>query len=83
MAAGTTGGRTAAGRGAHPTAHSANVATSNQRTPLATLCALFVVLTLRIGLLIAWLPFLLLGLWFIDRIVRGWPALRDGQPVYE
>jgi hypothetical protein len=55
MALGTTGGRTAAGRDAHPTAYSANVATGNQRTPLATLRAVFVVLTLHIGLLIAWL----------------------------
>jgi len=35
-----------------------------------TLCGLFVVATLGIGLLIAWLPLTLVGLWFIYRIVR-------------
>ncbi|RPH79870.1 MAG: hypothetical protein EHM88_13585 [Candidatus Rokuibacteriota bacterium] len=46
------------------------------------LCLLFVVATLGIGLLIAWLPLAVVGLWFIYRIVRGWLALIDRRPVY-
>jgi uncharacterized membrane protein len=48
-----------------------------------TLCALFIVATLGIGLLIAWLPLTLVGLWFIYRIVRGWLRLVDHQPMYD
>jgi uncharacterized membrane protein len=47
-----------------------------------SLCALFVVLTLGLGILIAWLPLGIVGLWFIYRIVRGWVALRDGRQMY-
>ena len=46
------------------------------------LCGVFVVLTLGIGLLIAWLPLLVVGLWFIYRIARGWLALVDRRPLY-
>ena len=46
------------------------------------LCGLFVVLTLGIGILIAWLPLAIVGFWFVYRIVRGWLALRDGRPMY-
>jgi len=45
-------------------------------------CLLFVVVTLGIGILIAWLPIALVGLWFIYRIVRGWMALTDRRPMY-
>jgi len=45
-------------------------------------CVLFIVLTLGIGILIAWLPMALVGLWFIYRIVRGWIALNDGRAMY-
>jgi len=41
------------------------------------LCLLLVVLTLGIGLLIAWLP----GLWFIYRIASGWLRLVDRRPM--
>jgi len=47
-----------------------------------SLCLFFVVVTLGIGLLIAWFPLAIVGLWFIYRIVRGWMALRDGRPMY-
>ena len=47
-----------------------------------SLCLLFVVMTLGIGLLIAWLPIFLVGLWFVYRIVRGWLALKDRRPMY-
>ena len=46
------------------------------------LCALFVVATLGIGLLIVWMPFGIVGLWFIYRIARGWIQLKDHQPMY-
>ena len=47
------------------------------------LCALFVVLTLGIGLIIAWLPLGLVGFWFIYRVLRGWLALRDKRAMYQ
>jgi uncharacterized membrane protein len=45
------------------------------------LCLLFVVLTLGVGMLIAWLPLFVVGLWFIYRIARGWLALLDRRPI--
>ena len=39
-------------------------------------------MTLGIGILIAWLPIGLVGVWFIYRIVRGWLALNDRKPMY-
>lgn len=45
-------------------------------------CGTFVVATLGIGLLIAWLPLGVVGLWFIYRIARGWLQLKDRQPMY-
>ena len=47
-----------------------------------SLCVLFVVVTLGVGLIVAWVPFLLVGLWFVYRIVRGWLTLRDRLPMY-
>ena len=47
-----------------------------------SLCVLFVILTLGIGILIAWLPIGLVGLWFIYRIVRGLMALSERRPMY-
>jgi uncharacterized membrane protein len=40
------------------------------------LCLLFVVATLGIGLIVAWLPLGIVGLWFIYRVARGWLALQ-------
>ena len=45
------------------------------------LCMIFILVTLGIGLLIAWLPLGIVALWFIYRIVRGWRALSNRQPV--
>jgi uncharacterized membrane protein len=45
-------------------------------------CLAFVVLTLGIGILIAWLPIAVISVWFIYRIVRGWMALGAGRPLY-
>src|SRR6187200_1383332 len=39
------------------------------------LCMLFIVGTLGIGILIAWLPLGFITIWFIYRIARGWLAL--------
>ena len=47
-----------------------------------SLCVLFIVATLGIGILVAWVPMAVVGLWFIYRIVRGWLALSDGRPMY-
>jgi uncharacterized membrane protein len=47
-----------------------------------SLCLLFVVFTLGIGIIIAWVPILLTGVWFIYRIVRGWMALSRRRPMY-
>jgi uncharacterized membrane protein len=47
------------------------------------LCLVFVVLTFGIGILIAWLPVGLVGLWFVYRIIRGWVAVTDGRPMYQ
>jgi uncharacterized membrane protein len=46
------------------------------------LCLVFVVATFGIGILIAWLPMGLVGLWFVYRIIRGWVALADGHSMY-
>src|SRR6187551_3047580 len=48
-----------------------------------SICVVFVVLTLGLGLLIAWLPLGLVGFWFIYRVLRGWLALRDKRPMYQ
>lgn len=42
-----------------------------------SICLFFVVVTLGVGMLVAWLPLGLVGLWFIYRIARGWVALSD------
>ena len=46
------------------------------------LCTLFVIFTLGIGILIAWIPLGIVAIWFIYRIVRGWMALNGGKPMY-
>ena len=46
------------------------------------LCLLFIILTLGVGILIAWLPLAIVSIWFIYRIARGWMRLRDGRPMY-
>jgi len=46
-----------------------------------SLCLIFILGTLGIGLLIAWLPLAIVSIWFVYRIVRGWIALRDGRAM--
>ena len=48
-----------------------------------SLCGLFIVVTLGIGLLVAWLPLGIVSLWFVYRVARGWLALQDGRPMYQ
>ncbi|HEX6726332.1 MAG TPA: hypothetical protein VF078_03185 [Nitrospira sp.] len=47
-----------------------------------SLCVAFIILTLGIGLLITWLPMVLVGLWFVYRVVRGWVALGGDRSMY-
>lgn len=47
-----------------------------------SLCLLFIIVTLGIGILIAWLPMVIVSVWFIYRVARGWLALTDGRPMY-
>jgi uncharacterized membrane protein len=47
-----------------------------------SLCILFIIGTFGIGILIAWLPLLVVGVWFVYRTVRGWLALREGRAMY-
>ena len=46
------------------------------------LCMLFVVMTLGLGILIAWFPLLIVSVWFVYRVARGWIRLREGRPMY-
>ena len=46
------------------------------------LCVLFVILTLGIGIIVAWLPLVIVSVWFVYRIARGWFRLKGGQPMY-
>jgi len=46
------------------------------------LCTLFVIFTLGIGILIAWIPLGIVAIWFIYRIARGWLALNAGKLMY-
>jgi uncharacterized membrane protein len=45
------------------------------------LCLLFVVFTLGIGMLIAWLPLAIVGIWFIYRIAVGWLRLKERRAM--
>ena len=46
------------------------------------LCGAFIVMTLGLGIFVAWLPIAFVGFWFIYRVARGWIALRDTRPMY-
>jgi len=47
---------------------------------LAGLITLMLVLTI-VGVILAWIPFLVVGVWLFYRIVRGWLALKDRTPL--
>src|SRR5215213_6443535 len=46
------------------------------------LCVFFILITFGVGILIAWIPLVIVGVWFVYRVARGWLALRDGRPMY-
>jgi uncharacterized membrane protein len=46
------------------------------------LCLLLVLMTLGIAFLVVWLPLAIISIWFVYRIVRGWIALSNNQPMY-
>lgn len=48
-----------------------------------SLCGLFVVATLGIGILVAWLPLGIVSIWFVYRVARGWIALNTRRPMYQ
>jgi len=45
---------------------------------IAIVITLVLVLTM-VGILVAWLPVLVVGVWLIYRVARGWLALKDGK----
>jgi uncharacterized membrane protein len=45
------------------------------------LCIAFVIGTLGIGIIVAWIPLVAVTFWFIYRIARGWLALNDRRPM--
>ena len=47
-----------------------------------SICVVFTILTLGLGLLIVWIPLGLVAIWFIYRIVKGWMALSNRQMMY-
>lgn len=47
------------------------------------LCALFVLFTLGIGLLLVWIPASVVAIWFVYRIARGWMRLAARRPMYQ
>jgi uncharacterized membrane protein len=46
------------------------------------LCVLAVVLTLGVGLIVVWIPLVIVTFWFVYRIARGWLRLSARQPMY-
>jgi uncharacterized membrane protein len=46
------------------------------------LCAMFVIFTLGLGILLVWIPLVFVTVWFIYRIARGWARLNARQTMY-
>jgi len=46
------------------------------------LCVLFVIFTLGIGIFFVWIPLIVVTIWFVYRIVRGWLQLSARQAMY-
>jgi uncharacterized membrane protein len=46
------------------------------------LCAVLVVLTLGLGLLVVWLPLAFVTIWLVYRVLRGWTRLGARRPMY-
>ena len=47
---------------------------------IAIVVTLVLVITI-VGILVAWLPVLVVGVWLIYRVARGWLALKDRKPL--
>lgn len=47
---------------------------------IAVVVTLVLLLTI-VGILVAWLPALVVGVWLIYRVARGWLALKEGRPL--
>ena len=47
-----------------------------------SLCVAFIIATFGIGIVVAWLPMVLVGLWFVYRVGRGWVALASLRRLY-
>jgi len=47
---------------------------------IAAIVTLVLVLTI-VGILVAWLPVLVVGVWLVYRVARGWLALKDGKAL--
>jgi uncharacterized membrane protein len=46
------------------------------------LCVMFVIFTLGIGILLVWIPLVIVTVWFVYRIARGWMRLNARQTMY-
>ncbi len=46
-----------------------------------SLCVAFIIGTLGIGILVAWIPLAFVTVWFVYRIGRGWMTLADRRPM--
>lgn len=46
------------------------------------LCLLFILVTFGIGLIVVWLPLLIVSVWFIYRVARGWLRLGSRRAMY-
>ena len=41
----------------------------------------FILVITVIGMVIAWIPYVVLFLWYLYRVIRGWMRLADGKPA--
>jgi len=46
------------------------------------ICLLLLVLTLGVGILVLWIPLVIVTVWFIYRIARGWNRLSHDLSMY-
>lgn len=41
----------------------------------------FILVATVVGIVVAWVPYTLLFLWYLYRVIRGWLLLNDGKPA--
>ena len=41
----------------------------------------FILVITLVGILVAWLPWVILFLWYLYRVIRGWLRLNDRNPA--